>query len=95
MKKVVKKKTVKKSTERPVLQEGNFSCQSDGLSGNRVFVSVSKTINIGNYESIRVEYGQGKTLLKGDIYDIARDELVEEVCEAIVGVIKQVEEELT
>ena len=51
-----KKKKKKKASDRPTIMDGDFSTASNGQNGNRVFVSVGKTINIGNYESIRVEY---------------------------------------
>lgn len=57
-KKKVKKKS-KKVVDKPTINEGNFAQASDGQNGNRVFISIGKTINIGNYESIRIEAGQG------------------------------------
>jgi len=51
---------------RDVVSDGNFATASDGLSGNRVFVSCAKTINLGNYESLRVEFGFGRTVPDGE-----------------------------
>jgi len=62
------KKAKKNKTGRANVQSGNFAHASDGLNGNRVFVSVAKTINLGNYESLRLEFGMGKTLEDGDKY---------------------------
>jgi len=64
----------KKKSGRPVVVDGDFSTASNGLSGNRVFVSMAKTINIGNYESIRVEYGIGRTVDDGGKFARVMDE---------------------
>jgi len=66
------KKTSNKN--RDVVSDGNFATASDGLSGNRVFVSFSKTINIGNYESLRVEFGFGRTVSDGEKFADVLDE---------------------
>lgn len=68
MKKKVKKKT---SSDKANIQSGEFSARDDGLSGNRVFVSVSKTINLGNYEALRLEFGMGCTVGEGESFDPA------------------------
>ncbi|MCK5606682.1 hypothetical protein KAR91_32570 [Candidatus Pacearchaeota archaeon] len=60
-----KKKKIKKKSTRPVIEGGDRSQFSDGLDGNRVFVGLAKTTNIGNYESIRVEVGTGRTITEG------------------------------
>lgn len=59
------RKPSKSSKGRPVVVDGDFTTASDGLSGNRVFVSMAKTINLGNYESLRVEFGEGRTVKDG------------------------------
>ena len=61
--------TPKKKSDRPVIQDGDFSTASDGLNGNRVFVSIAKTINLGNYESLRVEFGVGRIVNDGQVFD--------------------------
>ena len=90
-KKVSKKKKVAKKDMKPVVQDGDFSKTHDGHSGNRVFVSMSKTINIGNYESIRVEYGQGMAVTDGE-YTQAREWCQEEVASAMKEMIGLVED---
>lgn len=55
--------------DREIITDGDFSTATDGLSGNRVFVSVAKTINLGNYESIRIEFGVGRTVNDGEKFD--------------------------
>ena len=59
----------KKKNDRPVIQDGDFSTATDGLNGNRVFVSMAKTINLGNYESLRVEFGVGRTVNDGQVFE--------------------------
>lgn len=66
--KASKRKSAKKS-DRETVSGGDFAAASNGLSGNRVFVSMSKTINIGNYESLRIEYGFGRTVDDGQMFD--------------------------
>lgn len=85
-----KKKVKKKASEKPVIQEGDFSKWNDGQNGNRVFVGMSKTINIGNYESIRVEYGQGMTV-DGDDFDSARNKCEQTVIDALKEMVEIVE----
>lgn len=68
-KKKKKKAKRKDIVDRPLISDGNFAEADNGQSGNRVFVSMAKTINIGNYESIRVEYGSGRTVNDGEKFD--------------------------
>jgi len=84
---MAKKKVAKKKVDKPVINAGDFSKCNDGQSGNRVFVAIGKTINMGNYESIRVEVGQGETVNDGD-FETAKQRCVksaqgtlEELCE--------------
>lgn len=93
-KKVSKKKKVAKKDMKPVVQDGDFSKAHDGHSGDRVFVSMSKTINIGNYESIRVEYGMGVGNFEtGDGgFDRARKWCQQEVTSAMKEMIGLVED---
>ena len=85
MKKVKKKKKV--SGDRPIVSAGDYSAATDGLVGNRTFVSISKTINIGNYESIRVECGMGKSVPDGERFDVVfkacRDEALTDLLETV------------
>lgn len=76
------KKKAKKSAnkERPTIFDGDFSEATNGQNGNRVFVSMAKTINIGNYESLKVEYGVGRTVDDGQEFGE-----VMEACKADAG----------
>lgn len=88
------KKKKKKASERPVITSGDFSTTNDGQNGNRVFVSVGKTINIGNYESVRVECGEGVTIQDGESFDVARKIVFERVMDGIQEMIPFVENAL-
>ena len=59
----------KVSEDRPTVSDGEFAQADNGLSGNRVFVSMSKTINLDNYESIRLEFGFGRTVNDGQNFE--------------------------
>ena len=86
MLKKVKKKKV--TTDKPVILEGNFSQAIDGMNGNRVYISVARTINMGNYESIRVEYGQGRTVDDGQDFKIATTMVLKDVLLSIKDIIE-------
>lgn len=91
---MTKKKKKKKASDRPVVTDGDFSTASNGQNGNRVFVSVGKTINIGNYESVRVEYGEGRTVQDGSVFSNERIKVFEEVMNGIQELIPMVEDAL-
>lgn len=98
----VKKKAKKKkksagsdSEDRPVISQGDFAYASDGCAANRVFVCMAKTINIGNYESMRVEYGFGRAVPDGGSFDDVKKECqadalrsLREMCAVVEGQLK-------
>lgn len=90
----VKKKKKKKVSDRPVITGGDWSTAHNGQNGNRVFVSVSKTINIGNYESVRVECGEGRTVKDGENFDVIRKLVFQAVMDGIEEMIPFVEDAL-
>jgi hypothetical protein len=69
--------------KKPAIQAGDYAAADDGLSANRVFVSMAKTMNLGNYESFRVEYGAGRALQPGESHEEARQGLVVEVLSGV------------
>jgi len=85
-----KKKTKKKKTDKPVHREGDFSQRDDGQSAYRMFISVAKTINMGNYESLRIEFGMGCTYQEDKGATEAREALLEEVVEHLTEIISTV-----
>jgi len=87
----MKKKVKKKKSTRPTITDGDFSKASNGLSGNRVFASMAKTMNMGNYESLRVEFGVGRTVLEGQSFDSVTKACREEAEQNIKEMIKIVE----
>jgi hypothetical protein len=93
---MAKKKKHKKSkrTERPAVVDGEFYVAADGQAGNRVFVSMGKTINIGNYESVRVEYGEVKVVQDGEDFNATRDNCATRVLNSVKEMISIVEEAL-
>lgn len=76
---MAKKLKVKKGKDRDEMKQGEFSFQENSLSGNRIWCAMSKTINIGNYESLRAECGRGRIVPEGDDFDEAMAALKEEV----------------
>jgi len=91
---MAKKKKAKKKYERPTVIDGDFSTANDGQNGNRVFVSVGKTINIGNYESVRVEYGEGRTVQDGENLNSVRELVIDRVITGVQELIPIVENAL-
>ena len=85
----------KKKTETPVIRDGDYAMASNGQDGNRVFVSVGKTINIGNYESIKVEMGVGRTVPDGCAHARYINMCASEALEDCLSLIKEVEKTLS
>ena len=70
------------------ISQGNLDRAMEGTSGNRVFCSMAKTINMGNYESIRVEYGQSIVVADGQDFADAKKRVKEEVMTELVEMIE-------
>lgn len=81
------KKKSKRTSTRPTITDGDFSTATNGLSGNRVFILMAKTINLGNYESVRVEFGVGRTVSDGERFDsilsVCRDDVAQNLKEMV------------
>lgn len=99
-KKATKKATRNKSggksagrTDRPILSDGDDDLASNGQFGNRVHLVMGKTINLGNYESMRVEYGECRTVDDGQDFDEVREAVEESVCGRINAMVEMVEQE--
>lgn len=99
VKKKVKKKSAAGSSsqmERPVVSQGDFAYASDGCAANRVFVCMAKTVNIGNYESMRLEYGFGRAVPEGGSFEEVKNECqadalrsLHEMCAIVEGKLKK------
>lgn len=91
---MAKKKKVKSSRKTATIIDGNFATATDGQNGNRVFVSVGKTINIGNYESMKVEYGTGRTVNDGQKFSEVADLCKADAANSLKEMIRMVEDAL-
>ena len=82
-------KKVKKSNEKDVMSFKDD--MSNGWSGNRVWCAIAKTINIGNYESVRVEAGRSREVEDGQDFEEIKDQVTQEVLSDASELIKTVE----
>lgn len=64
---------------RPEISAGTAPGTADIGDPNRVWVSMAKVCNLGNYESLRVEYGAGRAVQSDESYSEAREGLTAEV----------------
>ena len=74
------------------IQQGDMDRAMEGTSGNRVFCSMAKTINIGNYESIRIEFGLSKVVPDGGDFDEVKASVKSEVEDDLAEMIAPIEE---
>ena len=85
----MKSKTKKKKV---VVSEGVPDIAANGISGNRVMIGISKTINIDNYESFKVEYAECRVVQDGEDFKKVRKRLKKRVWFNIRKMIKVVED---
>ena len=83
-----------RKVDKPIVTDGDFSQSSNGINGNRVFFSMAKTINMGNYESIKVEYGEGRVVECNQSFDDVREEVKNNVMKCLFAMIKIVEDKV-
>lgn len=85
-----------KQVKRPVIVDGDQSAAAtSGVNGNRVHFTMAKTINIGNYESMRVEYGESRVVEDGQTWESARSYVVKNVMVQLQVLISAVAESMT
>ena len=48
------------------------SAAVDGQTANRVFVSMGKTLNLGDYQALRVDYGESRAVPDGSSFEDVR-----------------------
>lgn len=72
--------------ERPVVQDGDFSAANNGVDADRVWTSMAKTINLGDYESIRVEVGNGMALNGRDRKECYEECLAQTLQQLVEGI---------
>jgi hypothetical protein len=75
---------------RTTIRRGDESAASRGDCADRVWFCLSKTINTGNYESIRLEYGQGRALGPGESPESAKDLLITHVVQTLLSLEEEV-----
>jgi len=71
--------------------EGGDRSARNSQAANRVWVSLSKTINIGNYESVRAEVGRGRQVDNNTSHDEVYEVLKEEVLTDLADLVETVE----
>ncbi len=71
---------------------GSRDIAANGVMGNRVMASMSKTINIGDYESIRVEYAECRVVQDGESFEDAKEKVRTDVWVELLDMIRVVEE---
>jgi len=75
-----------------IINRGEMSQREHGLNGNRVWVLIAKTVNLGNYESMRIEWGEGRTIDDEQDREQVRRKLVDDVLTNLMELISVVEE---
>ena len=83
-KKAMKKK---KNEDKPVIQHGEDSASSS----SKVWCLMAKTINIGNYESFKVEVGFGDDVHSGESMDDAFKRICNKTGTELTGMVSMVE----
>jgi hypothetical protein len=53
------------------------------IEDDRVWASVSGTVNLGNYENIKIEMGQSRTVRPGE----DPDKLANDLCDSLINII--------
>lgn len=78
--------------EKQPIQQGDRDIAVSGINGNRVMASISKTINLGNYESIKVEFGISRVVPDGESFEKHKEEVKTEAWVEITDMTNIVEE---
>jgi len=73
------------------IQQGDMDRAIEGTSGNRVFCSMAKTVNIGNYESIRMEFGMSKVIPDGEEFEGVKAAVKQEVEDSLADMLEPIE----
>ena len=73
------------------IQQGDMDRAVEGTSGNRVFCSMAKTVNIGNYESIRMEFGMSKVVPDGEEFEEIKTAVKQEVEDSLADMLEPIE----
>lgn len=81
--------------KRPVIQDGDFSLAAEGVSANRVWFALARTIKTGEYESMRLEYGRGSAIPDGADPEAIQQQVRDDVYQTLLGMVAEVEELLS
>jgi hypothetical protein len=79
--------------DRPIIKDGDSDIAAGGYSGNRVLFGLARTINIGNYESIRVEYGESRVVQDGKSFQSIKKAVIKDVKAMFDSMVEVVEKE--
>ena len=82
----------KAKTEKPAVVEGDRDIAANGIFGNRIMVGMSKTINLGNYASIKVDLAECRVVQDGESFDKVREEVQEIVWTKVSDMVAVIEE---
>lgn len=82
----------KVKTEKPAVVEGDRDIAVNGVFGNRVMVGMSKTINLGNYASIKVEFAECRVVQDGESFNKVREEVKANAWVEIADMVAIIEE---
>ena len=77
---------------REPIVAGDRDIAANGASGNRVMASMSKTINIGDYEFVRVEFAECRVVQDGESFEEATEKIKTDVWMEALDMIRVVEE---
>ena len=89
---VKKAKKKKKASSQMGVSEGDHAQASNGSVANRVYVAVARTLNLGNYESLRVEYGEGRAVPDGARFADVRQQTTVDAIAALDQIVELVRE---
>ena len=73
---------------------GDQAVASQGEAGNRVFFSMGKTVNIGKYETIRVDVGESRVVPDGAKFSKFRKAVQRNVKKMLSEVVNMIEEQV-
>lgn len=76
--------------ERPVVSD----TEDDTCGADRVWVCLAKTVNLGNYESLKVEVGRGSSVQPGETHDEVQERITANVAESLFELLSQVQKSL-
>ena len=78
--------------KKPAVVEGDRDIAANGIFGNRVMVGMSKTINLGNYASIKVDFAECKVVQDGESFDKVKEEVKTKVWNEVADMVDVIEE---